>query len=88
MPLVSPRQQQGEGLLVIQRKLVRIDASAGRLLDQVDGLGEDRQVAQPEEVHFQQAGRFDIIHRPLRDDVRLAGDACQAAHIRSAAGRR
>ena len=30
--------QQGEGLLVVERELVRIDALAGRLLDQIDRL--------------------------------------------------
>ena len=62
--------QQGERLLVVERELVRIDPLAGGLLDQVDRLGENRQVAQAEEVHLQQAGRFDVAHGPLRDDFR------------------
>ena len=34
IPFVSPRQKQGERLLVVQRELVRVDPLAGGLLDQ------------------------------------------------------
>ena len=74
--------EQGEGLLVVERKFVRIDSLACRLLDQVDGLGEDREVSQAEKIHLQQAGRFHVAHRPLRDDVGLAGYAAAAARTR------
>ena len=83
MPFVSPRQSRANVSLVVERKLVRIDALAGRLLDQVDGLGQDRQVAQAEKVHLQQAGRLDVAHRPLGDDFVLALHAAAAARIRS-----
>ncbi len=48
--------EQGERLRVVERKLVRIDPLAARLLDQLDRLGQDREVAQAEEIHLQQAG--------------------------------
>ena len=63
--------EQGEGLRVVQREAVGIDAAAGGLLDQVDDLGEDGQVAQAEEVHFQQPGPLHVGHRPLGDDFFL-----------------
>ena len=47
--------EQGEGLRVVQRESVGIDLLAGGLLDELDDLGEDRQVPQAEEVHLQQA---------------------------------
>ncbi len=56
MPLVSPRQSRANVSCVVQRKLVGIDPLAGGLLDQLDRLGENRQVPQAEEVHLQQAG--------------------------------
>ena len=68
MPLVSPRQSKANVSCVVKRKLVRVDTLAGGLLDQLDGLGENREIPQAEEVHFQQAGPFDVAHRPLRDD--------------------
>ena len=72
MPFVSPRQSSGERRLVVERERVGIDPLAAGFLDQLDAAGEDRQVAQAEEVHLQQAGRFDVAHRPLGDDVGLA----------------
>ncbi len=72
MPLVSPRQSRANVSPIVERKFVRIDALAGRLLDEVDGLGENRQVAQAEEIHLQQAGALDVAHRPLRDDFVFA----------------
>ena len=69
--------QQGECLGVVERKLIGIDPLAGGLLDQLDALGQNRQVAQTQEVHLQQAGRFDVAHRPLGDDFFFAGHAAQ-----------
>ena len=63
--------EQGERLLVVERELVGVDPLAGRLLDQIDDLREDRQVAQAEEVHLQQAGPLDVAHVPLGDDFLL-----------------
>ena len=69
--------QQGVGLAVVQREFLRVDPLARRLLDQVHRGAEDRQVAQAQEVHLQQAGLLDVAHRPLGDDVLLAGHAAQ-----------
>ncbi len=76
-PFVSPRHSRANVAAIVERELERIDPLAGRLLDQVDGLAQDRQVAQAEEVHLQQTGRLDVPHRPLRDDVFLARDAAE-----------
>ena len=54
--------QQRERLLVVQRQLLRVDLLARRLFDQIDRLAEDCQVAQSQEVHFQQPGIFDVVH--------------------------
>ena len=37
-------------------------------LDLLDRVEDQRQRAQPEEVHLQQADALDLLHRPLRDD--------------------
>ncbi len=58
--------------LIVEREGVGIDLLAGGLLDQPHDLGEDRQVAQAEEVHLQQPGLLDVGHRPLGDDFLLA----------------
>ena len=63
--------EQGERLLVVARKLVGVDLLAGRLLDQIDHFREDGEVPQAEKIHFQQAGPFDVAHRPLGDDFLL-----------------
>ena len=83
MPFVSPRQKQGERLLVVERKLEGSICCAGGLLDQVDHLREDRQVAQAEEVHLQQAGPLDVAHGPLGDDFLLCPCSAPAARGRS-----
>ncbi len=51
-------------LFVVERQLRDVDAAGelGRLLDHVE-------VAQAEEVHLQQAERFDVAHRELRDEL-------------------
>ena len=72
MPFVSPRQSRANVLASSSGNLYGSTRSPGRLLDQIDGLGQDRQVAQAEEVHLQQAGRLDVAHRPLGDDFVLA----------------
>ena len=70
MPFVSPRQSSANVSASSSGNLYGSTRSPRRLLDQLDRLGQDRQVAQAEEVHLQQAGRFDVAHRPLRDDFR------------------
>ena len=76
-PLVSPRHKQGEGSLVVQRETVRIDLLARGLLDQGHHFREDRQVAQAEEVHLQEAGPLHVAHGPLGDDFFLVLHALQ-----------
>ena len=65
--------QQGVGLRVVQRQLVQVDLLAARLLDQLDRVVEQRQGAQAQEVHLEQADLFQVAHDPLRRDDRLAG---------------
>ena len=69
--------EQGESFRVVQGKLVRIDALAGGLLDQIDDLRENCEISQAEEIHFQQAGAFHVAHRPLGDDFLLVLHALQ-----------
>ena len=40
-------------------------------LDLVERVADQRQRAQPEEVHLQEADPLDLLHRPLRDDFVL-----------------
>ena len=47
--------------------------SPGRCLDQVEGALDDRQVAQAEEVHLQQAEVLDAVHLVLGDDRGVLG---------------
>ena len=56
MPLVSPRQSRANVSSSSSGNLYGSIRSPRRLLDQLDALGEDREVAQAEEVHLQ-AGR-------------------------------
>ena len=41
---------------------------ARRLLDVLDGVVEQRERAEAEEVHLQEADALDLLHRPLRRD--------------------
>ncbi len=76
-PFCFAALQERKGLLVVERELVRIDLLAGRLLDDLDRFAENGQIPEPEKIHFQKASRLDISHRPLGDDVGLAGDAAE-----------
>ena len=40
---------------------------------ELDGVVEERQGAQAEEVHLEQADLFEVAHHPLRRDDRLVG---------------
>ena len=53
----------------LRGEFVGINANTGRLLDQIDGFGEDRgcEARNPSS----RGRRFDIAHRPLSDDVGL-----------------
>ena len=60
------------GLLVVQRQLVDLDAHAAGLLDDLQRLLDDVEVAQAEEVHLEQAELGDVVHVELRDELGLA----------------
>ncbi len=62
-----------EGRLVVERKVMQVERCvAWRSFDEPDGLGQGRQVSQPEEVHLQEAGLLDVPHLPLgADDLLL-----------------
>ena len=68
--------QQGEGFLVVQRELLRVDALARGLFDQVDRAAEDGQIAQAEEIHLQQTNIFNILHIVLSNDFLLRNCVC------------
>ncbi len=59
------RRQQLEGGGVLQRQPVEVDLDASLLLDEVDGLAQDGQVGEPQEVELQQAQRLDAVHLVL-----------------------
>ena len=69
--------KQCKGWLVIQRQLDGIDIDTAMLLDVLDRLVEDREVAKTQKVHLQQSGLFDRRTFPLRDDIGLTGDRLQ-----------
>ena len=60
--------QQRERLRVVERDVVDVGPRPGRLLDQPERDLHDVQVAQPEEVHLQQAELAHAVHLVLRDD--------------------
>ena len=60
--------QHLEGRLVVEGHRVDVGTRPRRLLDEIEGHLDDRQVAQPEEVHLQQAEVLDAVHLVLRDD--------------------
>ena len=59
------------GLRVVERDGVDVDVDALGPLDLVERIADERQRAQPEEVHLQEADALDLLHRPLRDDFVL-----------------
>ena len=61
-----------EGRLVVERHRVDVGTGPGRLFDEVEGHLDDREVAQPEEVHLQQAEILDSVHLVLGHDRGLA----------------
>ena len=66
----------GENLIrlrVVERNRIEIEHFAGRRADLFDRVVQQRQRAEPEEVHLQEADALDLLHRPLgRDFVVLA----------------
>ena len=63
---VAPAKH-GEGGLVIEGDIVDVGPFARRRLDQVEGPLDDREVAQPEEIHLQQAEVLHPVHLVLGD---------------------
>ena len=59
------RRQQLEGLGVLERQVVEVDLDAALLLDEVDGLAQDGQVGEAQEVELEQAERLDAVHLVL-----------------------
>jgi len=60
-------------LRVVHRQMVEVHHIAGGFLDVLDGIIQQRQGAQTEEVHLEQAHPLDVLHGPLgRDFVLLA----------------
>ncbi|MBV8677815.1 MAG: DNA polymerase III subunit alpha [Planctomycetaceae bacterium] len=71
-PLGVAALQQLVRLRVVDRQLVDVDRLAPRLLDQPHRVVQQRQRAQAEEVHLQQADLLQVAHHPLRRHHRLA----------------
>ena len=69
----SPVAQQLVGLVVVEGDVVDVEVDAVGPLDQLDGVGDDVEVAQAEEVHLQQAELLDPVHLVLGDDGRQLG---------------
>ena len=63
--------EQLVGLRVVERDRVDVEVDALGALDLVERVADQRQRAQPEEVHLQEADALDLLHRPLRDDFVL-----------------
>ena len=65
MPVVSPEASSSNVLRVVERDVVEVDLDAALGADVVDGLAEDRQVRQAQEVELEQAERLDGVHLVL-----------------------
>ena len=69
--------QQLERFLIVERQLDRLDLFSAMLPDVGDRLVQDRQVAEAQKIHLEQAGLLDVRAVPLRDDVFFAVDGLQ-----------
>ena len=63
--------QKVEGLRVVERRVVDIGPRLTALLHQIERDLHHVEVAQPEEVHLEQAQVFDAVHLVLRDNRRV-----------------
>ncbi len=61
-------REQLVGLRVVERQRREVDHHAGGPLDGPDGIVEQRQRAQAQEVHLQEADALDLLHPPLGRD--------------------
>ena len=68
-----PPAQHGEGVRVVEGHAVDVRAVPGGHLDEVEGPLDDRQVAQPEEVHLEQPQVLDPVHLVLGHDGGVVG---------------
>jgi hypothetical protein len=74
------------GLAIVERDRADVEIAADH---DVDRLVDHVEVAQPQEVHLQQAERLDVLHRELRHDLRRRRrPSAGAGRPRSAAARR
>jgi hypothetical protein len=55
-------------LRIVERHVVDVELDAGGPLDLVDRVEDERERAQSQEVHLQEADALDLLHRPLRRD--------------------
>ena len=55
-------------LAVVERDVVDVQLGARRALDLGERVLDQRQRAEAEEVHLEEADPLDLLHRPLRDD--------------------
>ena len=72
-PIESPRRSMAKVVGVVEGDVVDVGAARRSRLDQVEGPLDDRQVAQAEEVHLQQAELLDPVHLVLGDDRGVVG---------------
>ena len=64
-PVVSPEASSSNVVASSSGIVVEVDRDAAHLADQVDGLAQDRQVREAEEVELEQAQRLDGVHLVL-----------------------
>ena len=64
-PVASPRASISYVLRSSSGIFVDVEPAA----DELDGLVDDVEVAQAEEVHLEEAERLDVLHRELRHDL-------------------
>ena len=89
-PLASPFCSSSYVSWSSSGRLIQVDLDAARLLDEPDGVVKQRQRAQAEEVHLEQADLLEVAHDPLRRDHGLAllrAGVVALAHRRGAAAR-
>ena len=73
--------QQSKGARICQVVLDLLEVKVRmRMLHVLDGFVQNRQVAEPQKVHLQQADLFNGRSVPLRNDVFLAGDCLQGQY--------
>ena len=66
-------RQKVEGGLIVERHLVDVDGLAPGGLDEGQGVGDDVQVPESQEVHLEESEVLDGVHLVLGDHRRIAG---------------